>query len=104
MDHANYHVVYVDARIGADLDGKHLQKSASNPSDKTAGSEDTAWEQANADCLKAIINEVEDVRNNVKRLLRQFNGGMLAPWGRALVFASVVFQHRAYSCNERISC
>ena len=79
MNHAAYHVVYVDARISADLDGKHLQKPTIEHKERLEDPHELTWDERNADCLKAIIHEVQEVRSNLKRLLRQFNSGTCKP-------------------------
>ena len=76
MDHAQYHIVYVDARISQDLDGRLVQKSESSRSDGANKYSEHLWEERNPECLKAILGEIEEVRSNLKRLLSVFNGGM----------------------------
>ena len=76
MDHAQYHVVYVDARLSRDLDGKLVQKSDSSHSDGAKTFSKNVWEDRNPECLKAILGEIEEVRSNLKSLLSVFNGGM----------------------------
>lgn len=76
MDHAQYHIVYVDARVSRDLDGKLVQKSDSSRSDGANSYSGQMWEERNPECLKAILGEIEEVRSNLKSLLSVFNGGM----------------------------
>ena len=76
MDHAQYHIVYVDARVSRDLDGKLVQKSVSSRSDGANSYSGQMWEERNPECLKAILGEIEEVRSNLKSLLSVFNGGM----------------------------
>ena len=81
MDHAEYHIVYVDNRVSQDLDGKLVQKSESSRSVGPNNYSDHKWEDRNPECLKAILGEIEEVRNNLKSLLSVFNGGMsIYPW------------------------
>ena len=76
MDHAEYHIVYVDNRVSQDLDGKLVQKSELSRSDGAHRYSDQMWEDRNPECLKAILGEIEEVRSNLKSLLSLFNGGM----------------------------
>ena len=76
MDHAQYYVVYVDARLSRDLDGTLVQKSDSSRSDGVKNYSEHVWEDRNPECLKAILGEIEEVRSNLKSLLSVFNGGM----------------------------
>ena len=76
MDHAEYHIVYVDNRVSRDLDGKLVQKSEPSRSDGAIKYSEHTWEDRDPDCLKAILGEIEEVRNNLKSLLSIFNGGM----------------------------
>ena len=75
MDYAQYHIVYVDARVSRDLDGKLVQKSDSLRSDGGSYNKHV-WEERNPECLRAILGEIEEVRSNLKSLLSVFNGGM----------------------------
>ena len=79
MDHAQYHIVYVDARVSRDLDGKLVQKSDSSRSDGANNYSGHMWEERNPECLKAILGEIEEVRSNLKSLLSVFNEGMFVP-------------------------
>ena len=76
MDHAQYHIVYVDARVSRELDGKLVQKVDSSRSDAANNYSEHLWQDRNPECLKAILGEVEEVRSNLKCLLSVFNGGM----------------------------
>ena len=76
MDHAEYHIVYVDNRVSRDLDGKLVQKSESSCADGAKSNSEHMWEDRNPECLKAILGEIEEVRNNLKSILSMFNGGM----------------------------
>ena len=78
MDHASYHVVYVDTRLSRGLDGELIQRAKKAPMDVLEGRTDAQLEEYNPDCLKAIIGEIEEVRANLKSLLSQFNGGKLS--------------------------
>ena len=76
MDHAEYHIVYVDNRVSRDLDGQLVQKSEPSRSNGANNFSENTWEDRNPDCLKAILGEIEEVRSNLKSLLSVFNGGM----------------------------
>ena len=73
MDHAAYHVVYVDKRVSKDLDGKHLQK---NGSASIKVRKQSSRVDRELDCFDIILPETEEVRNNLKSILTTFNGGM----------------------------
>ncbi len=73
MDHAAYHVVYVDKRVSRDLDGKHLQK---NGPDVVKLRKQGSWVDRMPDCLDIIVTEDVEVRNNLKSILTTFDGGM----------------------------
>lgn len=72
MDHAAYHVIYVDSRLSRGLDGHFLQRASQEQDERH---QYQTWEDSNADCLRAILGEIEEVRTNLKRLLTQFDGG-----------------------------
>lgn len=76
MDYAQYHIVYVDARVSRDLDGKLIQKADSSRPDGANSYGEHLWQDRNPEYLKAILGEVEEVRSNLKSLLSVFNGGM----------------------------
>lgn len=75
MDHAAYHIIYVDSRLSRGLDGQYLQQAGPVHGESVDKSQHQTWEDRNPDCLKAILGEIEEVRTNLKRLLTQFNGG-----------------------------
>ena len=72
MDHAGYHVVYVDKRVSQDLDGRHLEK---NVPDIVTLRKQGSWIDRKPDCFDIILPEAEEVRNNLRAILTTFNGG-----------------------------
>lgn len=79
MDHAAYHVVYVDNRANNDLDGTYIQKPRPEYSDGSElGSNDT-WEFRGSEYVELIMSQIEEVRDNIKCILSNFNGGMFDP-------------------------
>ena len=76
MDHADYHVVYVDNRVSRNLDGKLIQNSASNMRSKGSIHDEDTWDDRNPECVKSLLAEIEEVRNNLRCLLSVFHGGM----------------------------
>ena len=72
MDHAAYHVVYVDKRVSHGLDGKHLQK---NGTADVKLRKQGSYVDRKPDCFDIILPETEEVRNNLKSILTTFNGG-----------------------------
>ena len=77
MDHAAYHVLYVDTRMSEGLDGTLIQTNRASLSSHHGQHHNETWEGQNPDCLRAIIGEIEDVRTNLKRLLTHFDRGKL---------------------------
>ena len=76
MEHADYHVVYVDNRMSQNLDGKLIQKSipdsrigALQVSKETSGDKSTEH-------LSSILGEIEEVRSNLRNILSVFKGGV----------------------------
>lgn len=77
MDPAAYHVVYVDNRLGDDLDGKHIHKSRLGPHDGTRVGHVDSWEYRNSEHDELINRQTEEVRHNIKSILLAFSGGTL---------------------------
>lgn len=75
MDPAAYHVVYVDNRLGGDLDGKHIHKSRLRPHDGTRTSHVDSWELRNSEHDDLINRQTEEVRHNIRSILLAFSGG-----------------------------
>ena len=75
MDSAAYHVVYVDKRVTRDLDGRLLQKSGSSQLQGSSVHIEDSCEDRSPDCVKSILGEVEEVRDNLRSILSVFNGG-----------------------------
>lgn len=75
MEYAAYHIVYVDNRVSQDLDGKHIQKSASTRPGGEYDYNEGTWEEQHPECLKSILGEIEEVRSNLKSILSIFDGG-----------------------------
>ena len=75
MDPAAYHVVYVDSRLGDDLDGKHIHKSRLGPHDGTRVSHIDSWELRNSEHDDLINGQTEEVRHNIRSILLAFSGG-----------------------------
>lgn len=79
MDHAAYHVVYVDNRANNDLDGKYIHKSRPRPQDVAKAGRQDSWDDRNSEYLEQILCQIEEVRNNIKSILSIYNGGTLKP-------------------------
>ena len=77
MDHAAYHVVYVDNRANHDLDGKYIHKSRLRPQDATKASRPDLREDRTSEYFELILRQIEEVRNNIRSILSTFNGGTL---------------------------
>lgn len=75
MDHAAYHVVYVDNRANDDLDGKYIHSSRLRPQDAAKASKQDLWEDRNSEYLEQILRQIEEVRNNIKSILSIYDGG-----------------------------
>lgn len=79
MDHAAYHVVYVDNRAKNDLDGRYIQKPRPGSSDGgELGKNDTRGFRG-SEYVELILTQIEEVRDNIKCILSNFNGGMFDP-------------------------
>lgn len=72
MDHAAFHVVYVDERATQDLDGKYVQKPALEPP-SSAGSRSV--ERPKDRMSEILLREVENIRHNIRSILAVFDGG-----------------------------
>lgn len=79
MDHAAYHVVYVDNRANNDLDGRYIQKPRPEYSDGSELGKNDTWEFRGSDYIELILTQIEEVRDNIKCILSNFNGGMFDP-------------------------
>lgn len=75
MDHAAYHVVYVDTRISRGLDGTHIHKSGSSREELHEHQNDR-WGERDPEYLQIVSSESEEVYNNLRNILLVFNGGM----------------------------
>ena len=73
MDHAAFHVVYVDKRVSASLDGQYLHDVTRHlPAEKDSAL--PADQQSH--CFQQISLENAVVRDNLGILVSSFNGGM----------------------------
>lgn len=79
MDHAAYHVVYVDNRANNVLNGRYIQKPRSGPSDGSELGKNEAWDFRGLEYVELILTQIEEVRDNIKCILSNFNGGMFDP-------------------------
>ncbi|KAI4129065.1 MAG: hypothetical protein LQ338_002415 [Usnochroma carphineum] len=71
MDHAAFHIVYVDKRVSANLDGKYLHNAVrDSPAEK--GLAFRTDQQLN--CFQLISSEMGLVRDNLSNLLSSFRG------------------------------
>ncbi|KAL9587106.1 MAG: hypothetical protein Q9212_000473 [Teloschistes hypoglaucus] len=70
MDHAAFHIVYVDTRVSAHLDGQYICPSAPSPS----AERDPSGKEQQSDSLKQLSSEIEVVRANLNNLLSSFPG------------------------------
>lgn len=80
MDHAAFHIVYVDKRVSASLDGIYLDGALRDlPAKKELGV--PTHQQLNS--FPQISSEIAVVRDNLGNLLSNFHGGTFsAPSGR----------------------
>ncbi|KAL8944193.1 MAG: hypothetical protein Q9216_000617 [Gyalolechia sp. 2 TL-2023] len=74
MDHAAFHIVYVDKRVSAGLDGKYLHETAPDllTEPEPALSTDQVAQQLN--CFEQISSETVETRHNLTFLLSSFHG------------------------------
>lgn len=75
MDHAAYHVVYVDNRANNDINGKHIQKSLPASSDGPERGKRDAWEYRSSEYVELILPQHQEVRANIRSILSSFDGG-----------------------------
>ncbi|KAL8726015.1 MAG: hypothetical protein Q9166_006989 [cf. Caloplaca sp. 2 TL-2023] len=71
MEHAAFHIVYVDKRVSADLDGKYLYEAA------LESLAEKAWPLQvvrRSDCFQQISSEITMVQDNLRNLLSSFEG------------------------------
>lgn len=80
MDHAAFHVVYVDKRASQDLDGQYVQRPATE-SPSSAGSRQVEPQKDRTSEL--LLREIEDVRHNVRCILSIFNGVHICTSGQS---------------------
>lgn len=81
MDHAAYHIVYVDNRANGDLDGKYLHKARFGPLDGADLGNKDRGDSRSSEYVEMILPQVEEVRNNISSILSHFDGGMSHnPW------------------------
>lgn len=80
MDHAAYHVVYVDSRASDDLDGKYIQKSRLKPREGGELGAKDPRQHRTMEYVEMIFPLIEEVRNNIKSILSIFGGGTFFPW------------------------
>lgn len=74
MDHAAYHIVYVDNRAN-DLDGKYIPLDGADRGNKEA------WDSRSSEYVEMIPPQVEEVRSNILSILSHFDRGMsYNPW------------------------
>ena len=75
MDHAAYHVVYVDNRAHDNINGKHIQKSLPGSSDSPERGKRDAWEYRSSEYVELILPQHQEVRANIRTILSNFDGG-----------------------------
>lgn len=75
MEHADYHIIYVDNRLSRELDGKLIQYSSQKRSQDVGFRKGSSSGDRNSVCLETILGEIEEVRCNLQILLSIFNGG-----------------------------
>ena len=73
MGYAAFHIVYVDKRVSKDLDGKFLPAEESKAQDHSARSK---GEGQSPGFLESISSETDVTKENLKRILSAFHGGM----------------------------
>lgn len=76
MDHAAYHIVYVDNRANGDLDGKYIHKTRVGPLDGADWENKDSRDSRSSEYVEMILPQVEEVRNNISSILTHFDGGM----------------------------
>ncbi|KAL8737794.1 MAG: hypothetical protein Q9181_001328 [Wetmoreana brouardii] len=75
MDYAAFHIVYVDKRVSAGLDGKYLHEAVLEP---PADNDLVANSDRSSSCAEHISSEIAVVKENLINLLSCFNGAKLS--------------------------
>ena len=78
MDHAAYHVIYVDNRTHDDLDGKRIHKSQLEPYYQAKLRSQESWKERSSDVAELVLRQIEEVRSNIRVILSTFNEGTFA--------------------------
>ena len=73
MEYAAFHVVYVDKRISADLDGRYLRQVAPGA---LAATDSSLQANQPTNSFQEISSEITAVQDNLHTLLTNFDGGM----------------------------
>lgn len=72
MEHANFHVVYVDKRASQNLDGRYLTRFAP---ESVQERQLERSQDVRQDCFEILDAEDGIVRHNLRMLLFSFQGG-----------------------------
>lgn len=72
MEHANFHVVYVDKRASPNLDGRYLSRFAPESAQERQLENP---QDAQLNCFEILDAEDGIVRHNLRMLLFSFQGG-----------------------------
>ncbi|MCJ1470773.1 3',5'-cyclic-nucleotide phosphodiesterase [Pseudocyphellaria aurata] len=85
MDHAAYHIVYVDNRANNDLDGKYIHKTRVGPLDGADRENKDSRGSRSSEYVEMILPQVEEVRNNISSILTHFDGVFVCTSGATCI-------------------
>lgn len=75
MDHAAYHVIYVDTRVSQALDGERIKDCGTNRSEGAKTLYEGSREDQLPECLTSISEELDEIQSNIQSLLAVFHEG-----------------------------
>lgn len=108
MDHAAYHIVYVDNRANDDLDGKYIHKTRFGAFDGANRENKDLWDSRSPEYVEMILPQVDEVRNNITSILSHFDGGMsYKPWEWSAPMPSLTAGEKPmppYFCCSTLTC
>ncbi|KAL9605825.1 MAG: hypothetical protein Q9179_001011, partial [Wetmoreana sp. 5 TL-2023] len=100
MDHAAFHIVYVDKRVSAGLDGTYLHEAVL---ETPADNDRVADSDLSSCCAEQISSEIAVVRESLTNLLSCFDGGTFNDIRLIEVQIDLIFVPTGDSCMAKLS-
>lgn len=75
MDHAAYHVVYVDTRVSQGMDGKYIRDHSIARHEGAKTRQEEIREDEHSESLTLISKEMDEIRCNIETMIAVFHGG-----------------------------